>query len=503
LDLQGDATDIDHIVPLVSSGKDSPENFAVAHQSCNRSKQASNLEIARLLARFNRISEAAGTSPGRPNLEDILAQYGGAQYDIRLVRDGSRLRLSYADIGDQEIRWIPIYRDSLSGMEYFFTVAPIAYLHHDERINPRAIAGTSLRRLVEEFYSGLPQLHSALGWIQLDEQFEKARLRVFDGQHKAAAQVMLGVKELPVRVFVDPDLEKLLTANTHAGTTLRQVAFDKSVQRHLGSQLLEDRIQQFLRDTNRHEDDLSFSERDLVNHFKGQWREIRRYILDDVRDQITHHPDNRLRAYIDFGGRGTERPLSYSTVEKTFYSFFIYGNVLDTPLNYRTDTGDNPRQLEVEQIVRLMNLMVDAIYANQFDPLIGTNRLERRVQNAKDVIPIEHLRAVRMSKEEILYNWLDYVRDVVTNHFMFGNTVVVYNKDRPFQTRFPEPLWDNISKLLNSLKGLPLWANTSLSESVFGGKQPYDWWKTTLQTGKTPANQQVLAKGVTLPDLLQ
>jgi hypothetical protein len=37
--------------------------------------------------------------------------------------------------------------------------------------------------------------------------------------------------------------------------------------------------------------------------------------------------------------KGKERPFSYSTVEKTFYSFFIYGDVLDTPLNYRMEEG--------------------------------------------------------------------------------------------------------------------------------------------------------------------
>jgi hypothetical protein len=387
-------------------------------------------------------------------------------------------------------------------MDYFFTVAPIAYLHHDERINPRPIAKVSLRRLIEEFYGGLPQLHVALAWADLCEQNGQPQIRIFDGQHKVAAQILLGAKELPVRVFLNPDLDRLLTANTHAGTTLRQVAFDKSVQRHLGSQLLEDRIQRFLADTNREQDDRSFSEQDLINHFRGQWREVRRYILDDVRDRITHHPDNRLRPYIDFGGRGTERPLSYSTIEKTFYSFFIYPNALETPFDAGDEVGENPRQLEVEQIVRLMNCIVDIIYAGQFDPSIGTSRLERRVQEGKESIPIEHLRAVRMSKEEILYTWLDFVREVIGNHFLFGSSDVAFDRSRPFQTRFPDPLWDNIGRLLRNLRGLPIWVNTSLSESVFGGKQTYEWWKRIFQTGRTPANQTVLAKGISISDLL-
>jgi sugar lactone lactonase YvrE len=93
----------------------------------------------------------------------------------------------------------------------------------------------------------------------------KSAVHVFDGQHKAAAQIMLGAKAMPVRVFIDPDPDTLITTNTNAGTTLKQVAFDKSVQRHLGSTLYRDRIERFRTETNRQGgDDLAFSERDLV-----------------------------------------------------------------------------------------------------------------------------------------------------------------------------------------------------------------------------------------------
>ena len=39
------------------------------------------------------------------------------------------------------------------------------------------------------------------------------------------------LRELPVRVFVEPDTNVLLQANTNAGGKLRQVAFDAAVMR--------------------------------------------------------------------------------------------------------------------------------------------------------------------------------------------------------------------------------------------------------------------------------
>jgi len=175
---------------------------------------------------------------------------------------------------------------------------------------------------------------------------ETSNLYVFDGQHKAAAQILLGIKRLPVRVFLNPDIDLLLTTNTNAGDQLRQVAFDISVKRRLGASLYADRIERYQKEHRLKPEDQSFSEQDMVNYFKGESREIRRFILDSVRDGVTNNSDNKLRAFIDFSGRAKERPLSYSAVDKTFYSFFIFQGTLPVPINYKADIGENPRELE-------------------------------------------------------------------------------------------------------------------------------------------------------------
>lgn len=133
--------------------------------------------------------------------------------------------------------------------------------------------GGSLIGLVEEFFKKRPQLHIPLAWTTIAENSGSGRIQVFDGQQKASAQVLLGIRELPVRGFLNPDLDLLLTRNTNAGTTLRQIAFHKSVQRHLGSALFQDRIDRYRKDRGLPSEDEEFSENDLVNHFKGEWRE--------------------------------------------------------------------------------------------------------------------------------------------------------------------------------------------------------------------------------------
>jgi CRISPR/Cas system Type II protein with McrA/HNH and RuvC-like nuclease domain len=51
--------DIDHIDPLVEDGLDAENNFALTHLSCNRSKGASDLRVARRLAEFERLQSDA------------------------------------------------------------------------------------------------------------------------------------------------------------------------------------------------------------------------------------------------------------------------------------------------------------------------------------------------------------------------------------------------------------------------------------------------------------
>lgn len=496
LQLHKDSIDIDHVIPTKMNGPDNPSNFAITHSSCNRSKQASDLNVARILSSFENIKKEAAKENKSPNLEHILKITNGSKHQIKFKRDGTTISYSLSEIGENDIIKQHIYTDEISGFEYFFGFLPIEYLHHDDKINPRSI-GSNISKLIQEFYLKRPQLHIQLGWIDITQ--ESSSVKIFDGQHKASAQIMLGAKNLPVRIFINPNIDILLTTNTNAGTTLKQVAFDKSVQRHLGSALYVDRVEQYMKDLNLPTDSYNFSEKDLLKYFKGESREVKRYILDSVRDSITHNIENRLKDYIDFGGRGKEKPFSYSTIEKTFYSFFIFQEVLETPLNYKLEEGENPRELEKEQILEIMNIIADEIYISKFDSDIGTSQIENKIQKGEN-IALSHLIAYRMSKEEICYNWLKYIQQIIKNYFiMQGNPI---KEERLFQYKFPEPLWDRIKIFVRNLSALPLWVNKELSNTVFGGKQGNDFWQTIFETGKSPQGIQVLAEPINLMKMI-
>ncbi len=501
-DLQRGSLDVDHIQPLAELGPDDPTNFAITHAQCNRSKQAADLRVARVMARFAAL-QGAVQDAGRdaPNLGDLLALSAGNPQRLQLSIQDQRVRYGFpklSGVDGTRIHETELYTDALSGMSYFFALMPLTYLFHDERINPRNL-GVSLRGLVEEFFRKRPQLHVSLGWLTTDGP-DAGKVQIFDGQHKAAAQILLDIDWLPVRVFLNPNLDVLLQANTNAGSKLRQVAFDKSIQRHLGSALYRDRVERFQQETSRSVAEFDFSERDLVKLFSGEASEMKRYILDAVRDGVTHDPANRLRQYIDLGGRKNSKPISYSTVDKTFYSFFIGTDMLATPLSYGSDVGENPRELERDQIVHLMNIISETVFEGKFDLEKGTYRVENKVQAGEDVSE-NHLRAYRMAKEEILYNWLSYVRQIVTTFYAFQG--IPFTETALFQRRHPDSLWNNIANYMRSLTLLPIWMNRELSLTVFGGKQNYEFWNKIFTTGKSMQGQQILYEPLNLTKMVQ
>ena len=352
--------------------------------------------------------------------------------------------------------------------------------------------------MIEEFQKQRPQLQVGLAWWAPEEN-GAGPLRVFDGQHKAAAQILLGVKSLPLRVFVRPDINVLLQANTNAGDQLRQVAFDTAVKQHLGSTLYGERIRDYQSLKGLREDDFSFSESDLVTFFRGEHREVLRYILDAVRDGIAHSPDNWLMEYVEWAGKEAIRPVAYSAIQKTFYSEFLYPKPLTTPIGFRLEEGENPRQLEKLQMVRLMSLVADSFFANQWDPDRGGRKIEYQFQQG-EAVPEPHFRAWRLGREEVLGVCVEWLRVVIENFYAWTGARI--DRDKLLHQRFPEELWRRIGAFLANLRDLPCWVDKGLSRTLFGAKQNRDAWRTIFDTGKSPQGVRVLAEPLDLTKMI-
>lgn len=497
IDVDIQETNIDHIIPLANKGKDAEENFAITHASCNKSKQDSNLYISRVLHKLKALQDKVQDKDNRSaSLKDLLEIESGSKYDFKYRIENEQLVYSFSEINDNSIYKSSIYTDKLSNEKTVFINIPIEYIHHDSLINPRGI-NSSISLLVKEFHKGNPQLHLSLA------RLNDNKIQVFDGQHKAVAQILLGSKKVLLRIFIDPNIDRLTETNTNAGSNLRQIAFDKSIMRQLNNTLYFEKIKKYQIDHSLPEDCFDFSEEQLAEYFKGENVNIKKYIIDSIKHSITYSKDSKLKDFIDFEGKAKELPLSYSAFEKTLLTSFIDSKlILRTKISYKSDEGENPRELEITQIVKMLNIIADEIYIGKFNPDVGVARIEQKIIEKKDSdITDDHLTAYRISKEEILYSWIQYLKKVIENYF--ANTGKLYESNRLFQEEFPDQLWANITKFIKNLRILPLWKDKSMASTIFSGKNNYEFWKVTFETGKTPDKVIVLAKPLNYIEMIK
>lgn len=169
-------------------------------------------------------------------------------------------------------------------------------------------------------------------------------------------------------------------------------------------------------------------------------------------------------------------------------------------MDYKTDIGENPRELEVSQLVQLMNIIAEEFYIDKYDFEIGTGQIESKIQKGQ-IIPLEHLKAFRLSKEEIVYNWLSFIRDLISNYY--STVGGAYYPNKPFQTKFPDQLWINIRNFLRNFAALPFLVNTQLSSTIFSGKRSTDYWQTILKTGESNDGIKVMPHGIVLIQMQQ
>lgn len=496
IDLDLNPTNVDHIKPLVNGGKDGETNFALTHENCNKSKQDADLEVARAMAKLSKIIKGAEEKHETPSLKHVLASNNGSLYGFSYKIENGKLRYAFSQSGDDAIRTTDIFLDKLSNEQTAFIQVPIEYLYHDEIINPRGI-NSSIGLLIKEFHKGNPQLHISIA------RLDGNRIMVFDGQHKAVAQIMLGTRELLVRLFLNTDVDRMIETNTTAGGRLKQIAFDKSIVRQLHDTLYAERIKKYQLDHDLGEDCFSFSEANLVDYFKGERGNIRTYIINSQKNLITKNADNKLQSYINFEGRGSELPLSYSTFEKTLLSRFInVKTILTTALDYRADEGLNPRILEKEQLIQLCNILAEELLIGRYNKETGVYRIENKVAEGKDKdITDAHLSAYRIFKEEIMYNWILHI-DLLIKSF-FNMSGKLYDEQNLFQIKFSDQLWINIRTFVQNLRDLPLWKDRTMASTVFGGKQVYDYWRETFNTGKTPDGILVLSKPINVMEMIK
>lgn len=493
------APDVDHIVALARDGADDECNWAVTHASCNRSKGTRDLQLQRILHEFRRYVQkyTTGNSQGKERnftLKEALQELGSNSQEAGVVIHDGQVRLSWNEKGKPKTEAYQLLVDSATPpVGSFVAMIPFSCLHHDHDINPRSIV--DLEPMIEEFYNGYPQLQPSLAALTIHGESDKAPILVFDGQHKAAAQLYARRDRLFVRVFVNCDREKLKETNYRAHTKLAQVHFPQLINDKVGADLFREEFNRYLQDA-----DLSQVTEDtfFAKHVPHVQRsEYKRYFGNYLRYEVLiGKAGSQQNMVLEFTEtvmpRSTRYPLSYDTLQKAMLDIMLF----QKSAKETVEQTEPFRQMEKENLVRLLNIVVEEILASgRFDLNLGVRRMEERLASDPQSVPDSHLRAYRICRKAAMMIWSKELKRAVQ---LLLNTKTRYamaswSEKRPLWAKVLDEDWKQIRKMICAIRDHKVWgerANPDIVAAISSTRQKD--WSDILLKGILPGRKEQL-----------
>jgi hypothetical protein len=406
INLQANEVEVDHIIPLADNGPDEEANWALMHAECNNKKRAQNLQLAKAKMRFDKIKEQYG---GAVTTTQILEEFKGSKEEVFAKIENNEIKLRFSN----EDHIFPLFTDpSINSYKCFFGLLPIEILYHDSELNPRKII--DIDKLIDEFFRKNPQLHVALCRMHFEESGGKSKVLLFDGQHKTAAQIVLDRRHIFCRVFINPEKDHLKEVNRRAHKELRQIEFFRSVLDTLGQDIFSVKFREYLENP----ETKPKSEKGFIDWVEAEKRpdmerNLNHYLKARIRD--FKDPINKFFGFVEMEkARSRVLPISYDSVEKTFFRWFIDA----TPCEMETlesEANSYKRDIEAKNLVKLMNLFAEKTLEGKFDKNIGAHKIEEQIRKGKS-IPDEHLRAFRLYRPAAFVVWCELLKEAIATY---------------------------------------------------------------------------------------
>ena len=271
----------------------------------------------------------------------------------------------------------PILVDPILKWEYFFAHLSVSLLDSDDAqeayasLQPRYLIRDKVFSLFRHFQTH-PVLQPSLGRL-----VDNRHIRLFDGQHKAAALLWNGHNVIECKIFLEPDLRLLNQTNIDAHDSFSQTRFYSSVMvDKLGKQFGSDF------ETYKGLDDREITEAGFVEYLRQQDNltkaQVNKRFHSYLYSSILDDEGNKLRDLTSAANRRTaERPLTTDLLTRSIFADFLCRSPLDDVI-----TSDRyMRDEEARNITHLLNeLYSSALFS--WDPKaskrdLGRVRLER------------------------------------------------------------------------------------------------------------------------------
>ena len=375
-----DDLEFDHIVPVAAGGTTTLENIAPVCRKHNRRKRTMSLSEYRDYLNLSSFFDDGSAK----YLDDIILAKGHRfgqllQYEINSDEESVTL---YFDGGKKTFS---LYTCPVTGWQYFYALIPVQYLKNDGDLQPRALRQQSMWGLYRHFQRNT-QLAPSI--CRLDE----GTLLLFDGQHKAAAQIWAGRKAVECKVYIRPAAKLIKETNLEAHQSYRQMSFySYELMKKYADICGEDWNEYAVLEGRKSES--GFVEF-LVSVKKMSAAKAKGEVARAIHWRILNDPTNKLGDFISEKTRARRQPLTYYRIEKTIFRHLL--SPIPSAVEFQSD--EDLRDTEERNLIRLMSIIAEEGLIDHWNP-------ERA-----DAV---HQRTERIFSAGAIRAWVRILRDVL------------------------------------------------------------------------------------------
>jgi len=382
----------DHIQPFSQSGETSINNMRAVLKEFNRRKSDQSLYDVRDNLRLERLFESKKNNIRLQDifqLKDIKARstHATVSEDTITITDGT------------ETKTFSVLQDSILCVGYFYGRIPISWLQNDDQegLQPRVI---DYKRLIaiRDHLQDHPQLAPSIARL-LDN-----RIRLFDGQHKLAAQVLNNVSEIDVKVYISPPdaqsakklFDALMITNLEAHSKLKQVPFYTSTLLDRLSVIYKELLEEFLSCKQPEE----HTEAAFVRFLQNEKQFGRSKAYDMLRSAIKTAAleSSPLSIHVAKASRDPSFPITMDLLERTIFPATLYLEASEAKFTSESDHRDS----ETSNFKVVSSAIVDATRIVNWAPKVKGKELSN-----------EQLKARRIWHKGSVLTWAPYLKSIL------------------------------------------------------------------------------------------
>lgn len=320
---------------------------------------------------------------------------------------------------------LPLHRCPVMETHYFYATVPIENLVNDKELQPRFLIPRKFWALYSHFRR-YTQLAPSICRLKND------KVLLFDGQHKAAAQIWSGREEIECKVYIDPNEVAIKEANIAAHTSLRQMSLYTSIAIRRLSDLYRDYWEEFEKMSGKK------SEKHFVTFLQSRGKK-RREAMEMYRaaiyDAILQSAENTFTKYVSKQTRTYDMPMSVFTLKRSIFTNFV----VSPPLEEDLDVVDVWRDNELGNVVRLLNILAQETLDGRWNP---------KSNNA------QHRKAERIYRAGCVRTWSKMLKDLIAAVLGIWDAD---RKERMFLEDIPDSKFEEIRSRVGKFFSHKLW----------------------------------------------